>query len=408
MSSESKSGPPPKKQLPPETNEPAMSQARVESETARTLREQDEWRQKQQRLADASGFPEIVDAAEFAAESLTPPPELIAGIARKGEKLALGGGSKTFKTWNLLNLALSIAYGLHWLSFRCNQGRVLFCNFELQRWSFQNRLKTVAANRGVKLESGRMSVWNLRGFAGDYDSILARIKERIGHDYALVILDPLYKLHGSTDENKAGDVAKLLNAIEDLCVSSGAAVAFGHHFSKGNQAAKESIDRFSGSGVFARDPDSLLVFTRHEQDDCFTVESTLRNFKPVKPFVVRWQFPLMQRDDALDPGKLKKARGGRPAIHTVQMVLDCLGNRKLTTTELKKSCADERGISHSRFYSLFDQAKRSGAIIKSGQNKWEVPKLPKVPIGTSGTSGTSPSHNPLGYGTRTKARRRVK
>jgi len=38
-----------------------------------------------------------------------------------------------------------------------------------------------------------------------------------------------------------------------------AASVFGAHFSKGNQAGKESIDRISGSGVFARDPDTILV-----------------------------------------------------------------------------------------------------------------------------------------------------
>ena len=33
--------------------------------------------------------------------------------------------------------------------------------------------------------------------------------------------------------------------------------------------------------------------------DAFTVETTLRNFKPVDPFVVRWQFPLLRRDESL-------------------------------------------------------------------------------------------------------------
>lgn len=37
-----------------------------------------------------------------------------------------------------------------------------------------------------------------------------------------------------------------------LTVETGAGVAFGSHFSKGNQIQKESIDRISGSGVFAR------------------------------------------------------------------------------------------------------------------------------------------------------------
>jgi len=72
----------------------------------------------------------------------------------------------------------------------------------------------------------------------------------------------------------------------NLAVTTGAAVALAGHFSKGNASAKESIDRISGSGVLARDPDSLITFTRHEEQDAFTVEMTLRNLAPVEPFVV--------------------------------------------------------------------------------------------------------------------------
>ena len=55
---------------------------------------------------------------------------------------------------------------------------------------------------------------------------------------------------------------------------------FGHHFSKGNQARKDAMDRMSGAGAFARDADSLLVLTKHEQPDTYVVESILRNHKP--------------------------------------------------------------------------------------------------------------------------------
>ena len=76
-------------------------------------------------------------------------------------------------------------------------------------------------------------------------------------------------------------------------------MAFGAHFSKGNQAGKESIDRVSGSGVFGRDPDSILSLTPHEERDCFTLEATLRIFPPIDPVVLRWAFPLFDRDPLL-------------------------------------------------------------------------------------------------------------
>ena len=100
-----------------------------------------------------------------------------------------------------------------------------------------------------------------------------------------------------------------MNSIETLAVKTGAAVAFRAHYSKGNQAGKEAIDRVSGSGVYARDPDSLLNFTSHQEADCYTVEATLRNFPPMAPFVVRWEYPLFTRDASLNPTDLKMPRG---------------------------------------------------------------------------------------------------
>ncbi|MGN0114173.1 MAG: DNA primase, partial [Acutalibacteraceae bacterium] len=43
-----------------------------------------------------------------------------------------------------------------------------------------------------------------------------------------------------------------------VCTELGCAVIYCHHHSKGVQGGKKSMDRASGSGVFARDPDALL------------------------------------------------------------------------------------------------------------------------------------------------------
>jgi RecA-family ATPase len=43
-----------------------------------------------------------------------------------------------------------------------------------------------------------------------------------------------------------------MNEMEEIAIKTGAAVVFAAHFSKGNQAAKSSIDRISGSGCFCK------------------------------------------------------------------------------------------------------------------------------------------------------------
>lgn len=72
-----------------------------------------------------------------------------------------------------------------------------------------------------------------------------------------IIIDPIYKVI-TGDENSADQMAAFCNQFDKVCTELGCAVIYCHHHSKGSQGAKRSMDRASGSGVFARDPDALL------------------------------------------------------------------------------------------------------------------------------------------------------
>lgn len=263
--------------------------------------------------AEGVTLPTIIDASKFLTEKYTRPAELIGGLLHQGTKMVIGGGSKSFKTWVQLDVAISVAHGIPWLHLPCVQGRVLYVNFEIHPVFFQDRIRAVTAARQLpQVAPGALHVWNLRGFAAAHTLIVPQIIQRIKDEgYMLVVIDPIYKLYGKTDENSAAEVADLMNSLERICVETKAAVLFGAHYSKGNQSGKEAMDRISGSGVFARDPDSIVPFTLHEEDGCFTVEPILRNLHPVAPFVVRWKFPLMTIADDLDPTKLRQQNKGR-------------------------------------------------------------------------------------------------
>jgi hypothetical protein len=323
------------------------------------------------RQADVNALPEIRCMKDFLETDLPAPAELVRGILHQGSKLILGGCSKSYKTWSLTDLALSVATGTPWLGFETTQAKVLYVNLEIQAGFFQKRLKALVPAKQLAPE-GALDVWNLRGYAADYRILIPKIRTRLrDQGHALVILDPIYKLLGIADENSATDISALLNAIEGLAVSTGAAVAMAGHFAKGNPSAKEPIDRISGSGVFARDPDSLVFFTKHEEEDAFTVEMILRNFPPVAPFVAKWQWPLFRREESLDPGRLKQI-GGRPAKHQPEMLLESLGDRRLRTTEWRKLASDEYGISPTRFFELLKRLEEGEKVVKSAiDQKWE-------------------------------------
>ncbi len=254
----------------------------------------------------ADGLPSIISSSEFMATPKAEPPQLIHGVLHQGSKMILGGASKSRKSWSMIDLMLSISSGLPWWGFPTKQGRALYINFELPDFAFQHRIKVIAAAKGITDFSG-CDLWNLRGYATDFSVLIPKILARIkDHAYALIILDPIYKGLGKRDENKAGDIATLCNEIEQLAVQSGAAVVFGAHYSKGNQAGKEAIDRIGGSGVFARDPDVILTMTSHEEQDAYVVDLTLRALPQVAPFVVRWQNVTFEPDARADASRVKQ------------------------------------------------------------------------------------------------------
>jgi hypothetical protein len=143
-----------------------------------------------------------------------------------------------------------------------------------------------------------------------------------------------------------------------------------HAVAKGNASGKDAIDRISGSGVFARDPDALLIFTKHESDAAFTVEPILRNFAPVEPFAVRWEFPLMQLAADLDPAKLKQA-GGRKPTYQPDDLLPLLPPDGLTNADWLAK-ADGEGMSKPTFYRMRKALETSGKIHHSAiTGKWQ-------------------------------------
>lgn len=314
----------------------------------------------------ASTLPPIRDAYTLISTALTLPPEIIVGILHKCCKLVLGGGSKSFKTWTLLDLAISVATGMPWLGFPTVKGKVLYLNFELMEGFFSDRLRKVASAKGARIEAGMLDTWHLRGYSDLNAITMAMIEKAKTEKYSMVIIDPFYKLAAGLDENAAGDISMVLAKIDRMAEETGAAIVYGHHFSKGNQAAKESMDRMSGSGVFARDADAIITLTAHEQEFAYAVDLTLRNTPPVEPFVLRWQAPLMLRDDGLSPEKLKKPKMGRSKQFADEDVLKVLSSAgELSASEWARACNEELGMGERTFFQCKKRLAEAKKAIPS-------------------------------------------
>ena len=221
----------------------------------------DEWRDWLE--AETDELPETESLADDW-ESLPPLADaLITGVLRKGHKMLLAGPSKAGKSFALIELCIAIAEGRPWLGrFSCAQGKVLYINLELDRASCLHRFKDVYTALGLPPQNLRnIDIWNLRGASVPMDKLAPKLIRRAQKKgYTAVILDPIYKVI-TGDENSADQMAKFCNQFDLVCRALDCAVIYCHHHSKGAQGGKRSMDRASGSGVFARDPDAMLDMT---------------------------------------------------------------------------------------------------------------------------------------------------
>lgn len=250
------------------------------------------------------GLPGLSSLSEFQNDLPQLPEELIGGILRCGHKMLIAGSSKAGKSFLLMELCIAIAEGRPWLGFPCKKGRVLYINLEIDSASCIRRFMEIYKALGIEAEHMTdIAIWNLRGHAAPLSDLVPLLLKRLDHQhFDAIIIDPIYKVI-TGDENNASDMARFCNEFDSICARTGSAVIYCHHHSKGVQGSKRAMDRASGSGVFARDPDAQLDMIQLELTDAlkakapdarataWRMESSLREFQNFKPLDFWYVYP---------------------------------------------------------------------------------------------------------------------
>lgn len=304
-----------------------------------------EWEEWIASVNDDLPEPEELDVLWDNMPDLAPP--LIEGILREGHKMLIAGPSKAGKSFALIQLCISIAEGKPWFGFDCTQGKVLYVNLELDRASCLHRFKDVyEALEQQPTNIGNISIWNLRGKSLPMDQLAPKLIRRAQkRNYKAIIIDPIYKVI-TGDENSADQMANFCNQFDKVCTELKCAVIYCHHHSKGSQTGKRSMDRASGSGVFARDPDALLDLLELELENmnedklqdapidtsqctAWRMEGTLREYPKFKPVDLWFEYPIHKVDTN---GFLAMAQFDSPQ----QKGANVINKRKKAAKEKKK------------------------------------------------------------------------
>jgi len=294
------------------------------------------------------------------------PRTIVKDLFDSASRMIFGGGSKTYKSWAMCDMTLSAVTGTPWLGFETEFTPALYVNFELKEYYFQKRLKAIKEVKGLEPKKESLLIWNLRGYAislGNFVTELLRLIEL--HGRKLVVIDPFYKLLGDkADERASVDMAPILLAFDSINRKTGASVVASAHFSKGNQASKEPLDRISGGSYLNRDPDALLTVSNHENQGEFILDFFLRDHPPLDSFTVKWVHPLLIKSGS-DPEKIK--RPGRNTSYPASDLYDLLGefDGELTTEGLWEKAEEQLGWKRRTFFNKFAELKKSKKIFVS-------------------------------------------
>lgn len=225
-----------------------------------------EWKEWIESVNDDLPDPESLENVWDNLPELSPP--LIDGVLRQGHKMLIAGPSKAGKSFALIEMCIAIAEGTQWLGWPCTKGKVMYVNLELDRASCLHRFKDVYNAMELKPNHLKnIDIWNLRGKSVPMDKLAPKLIRRAAKkNYIAIVIDPIYKVI-TGDENSADQMANFCNQFDKICTELGTAVIYCHHHSKGSQGGKRSMDRASGSGVFARDPDALMDLIELELTD---------------------------------------------------------------------------------------------------------------------------------------------
>ena len=289
-------------------------------------------------------LPDLVSLDSFKDKPPRLPDELIKGVLRCGHKMLISGSSKAGKSFALMELCVAIAEGKSWLGFSCKKGRVLYVNLEIDPASCINRFIKIYDALGYKQKNAdNIVIWNLRGFAVPLDKLVPKLIRRVrDQHFDAIIVDPIYKVI-TGDENNASDMAAFCNQFDKICTETGCATIYCHHHSKGAQGAKRAMDRASGSGVFARDPDAQLDMIQLELTEdqmnnlrdgnatAWRLESSLREFENIRPVNFWFEYPIHRIDTS---GELDRAFAEGSVMANLSK------SKKYTTSDERRSSID--------------------------------------------------------------------
>lgn len=190
---------------------------------------------------------------------------LIRGIWPAGAYGVHAAEPKAGKTWNALDLAVSVASGTPWLGQHPIDtiGPAVVFAGEGGDGNIVRRIRAIATGRGVPADDLPISVCTRAPHLAD-DAHLAAMAEHLAATRpALVILDPFYLAAGGANGADLYAMGRLLERPQHLCEAIGAALVVVTHFNRSRDLRGAARITGAGPAEWGRVLISAAVISRH-------------------------------------------------------------------------------------------------------------------------------------------------
>ena len=207
---------------------------------------------------------------------------LAEGLIPLGGLSAVTGAPKSFKTFLVQDLAISVVTGKPFLGkFPVATGKVLFIDEENPRRTTVKRFKGMGASstkeivllarKGVRMDKPKSVAALLR--------FVEKMQPR------LIVIDSLTKVH-SKNENQSNEMSDVFTEIKKLLADDRAVVVIHHHNKASRNDRRGEGASIRGSGNIYAELDAHLAVDRTGADrrDIIVTQGALRDAEELKPF----------------------------------------------------------------------------------------------------------------------------
>jgi hypothetical protein len=112
------------------------------------------------------------------------------------------------------------------------------------------------------------------------------------------------------------------------------------------------------------------VLTPHEEPDCYTVTSILRNLPRLPDFVVAWEYPLMRLARELNPDALRRPQAKNKVCTDKEFVDAMISDEGKSFSRIIELAQTKLTMSPATTKRYLSRLKDAGVINSSGGLYW--------------------------------------